>query len=82
MLIIERRFSVLLAFGLLTTIMKSYSAFGPSFNVILFVSSFEIGFSMYQDSCLISLFTRVSPFLSSLSTASRENGSSGFPNLS
>jgi hypothetical protein len=86
-LIIDMRFSLFLAFGLLTTIMKSYSALGPSFRVILLVSSLEIGFSMYQDSCFISLFTILSflfpsgPILSELS-ASNEYGSSGFPNFS
>lgn len=81
---IERRFSVLLALGLLTTIMKSCSAFGPSFRVILLVSSLEIGFSMYQASCLISLFTMFSDFLpsGSASLGSREKGNSGFPNFS
>lgn len=83
-LMIERRFSVFLAFGDLTTIMKSYSAFGPSFKVILLVNSLEIGFSMYQDSCLISLFTIVSDFLPEQSKASGSilKGNSGFPNLS
>jgi hypothetical protein len=82
MLIIDKRFSVFLAFGLLTTIMKSYSALGPSFKVILLVSSFEIGFSMYHDSCLISLFTMFSPFLVSLVSPSRQNGRSGLLNFS
>lgn len=80
---IERRFSVFLAFGDLTTMIKSCSAFGPNFNVILLVSSLEMGFSMYQDSCLISELTMLSDFfpfsaISGLST----NGSSGLPNLS
>lgn len=80
MFIIESRFSVFFTLGLLTTIMKSYSALGPSFKVILLVNSFEIGFSMYQDSCLISLFTIVSLFLSD--SASSTNGSSGLLNFS
>ena len=80
---IERIFSVFLALGDLTTIMKSYSAFGPNFRVILFVSSFEMGFSMYQDSCLISEFTMFSDFLPfSASSGSSTNGNSGLPNLS
>lgn len=80
---IERRFSVLLAFGDLTTIMKSYSALGPSFRVILFVSSFDMGFSIYQDSCLISEFTMFSDFLPfSTSSGSSTNGNSGLPNFS
>ena len=77
---IDNKFSVLFTLGLLTTIMKSYSAFGPSLSVILFVSSFEMGFSMYQDSCLISLLTIVSLFLSD--SLSSTNGSSGLPNFS
>lgn len=80
MFIIDKRFSLFFAFGLLTTMMKSYSAFGPNLRVILLVSSLEMGFSMYQASCLISLFTMVSCFLSSDSAAAIENGSSGFPN--
>ena len=43
--------------GDLTTIIKSYSAFGPNFSVILLVSSFDTGFSINQDSYLISLFS-------------------------
>ena len=82
MLTIERRFSDFLAFGDLTTMMKSYSAFGPNFRVIRFVSSFDIGFSMYHDSCLISLFTMLSLFFKSSVSFSREKGSSGFPNFS
>lgn len=77
---IERRFSVLFAFGLLTTIIKSCSAFGPNLRVIRLVSSLEIGFSMYQASCFISEFTMLSFFLSSPSFEESENGSSGFPN--
>lgn len=80
MLIIDSRFSVFLTLGLLTTIMKSCSAFGPSLRVILLVSSFEIGFSIYHDSCLISLLTMESVFLSE--SASRAKGSSGLPNFS
>lgn len=79
MLMIDRRFSLFLAFGLLTTIIKSYSALGPNLRVILLVSSLEMGFSMYQASCLISLFTMVSYFLSD-SSAAIENGNSGLPN--
>ena len=83
MFIIDKRFSLFLALGDLTTIMKSYSAFGPSLRVILFVSSFEIGFSMYQDSCLISEFTMLSDFLPfSASSGSSTKGSSGLPNFS
>lgn len=83
MLIIDNRFSLLLAFGLLTTMMKSCSALGPSLRVILLVSSFEIGFSMYQDSCFISLLTMFSLFLPfSATSASMTNGSSGLPNFS
>jgi|LauGreDrversion4_2_1035121.scaffolds.fasta_scaffold300701_1 type III secretory pathway component EscR len=64
-----------LAEGLLTTMMNSYSALGPSFNVMRFVNSFEIGFSIYQDSCLISLLTIVSPFLLLLAASpSKEKG--------
>ena len=87
MLIIDIKFSLFFVFGLLTTMMKSCSALGPSFKVILLVSSFEIGFSMYHDSCLISLLTMLSvlfpsgPTLSEFST-SIEKGSSGFPNFS
>ena len=46
---IESMFSVFCAEGARTTMMKSCSAFGPNFNVILFVSSFDTGFSTYQD---------------------------------
>jgi hypothetical protein len=62
MLIIESKFSTLrtLFDGLLTTTINSYSALGPSLRVILFVSSLEIGFSMYQASCLNSLLTMLS----------------------
>jgi hypothetical protein len=67
---IDARFSVLLAFGDLTTMIKSCSALGPSFRVIRLVSSFEIGFSMNQASCLISEFTMVSCFLPSASAPS------------
>ena len=83
MFIIDNRFSLFLAFGLRTTIMKSYSALGPSFRVILLVSSLEIGFSINQDSCLISLFTIFSVFLPfSMVSGSIWKGSSGFPNFS
>lgn len=62
MLIIESKFSTLrtLFDGLLTTTINSYSALGPSFRVILLVSSLEIGFSIYQASCLNSLLTMLS----------------------
>lgn len=60
MLMIESRFSVLGTLGALTTMMKSYSAFGPSLRVIRLVSSLETGFSMNQASCLTSLFEMVS----------------------
>jgi hypothetical protein len=83
---IDNRFSVFFAFGDLTTMIKSYSAFGPSLSVILLVSSFEIGFSIYQDSCLISLLTMISFFLDASpgigSSGSIENGNSGLLNLS
>jgi hypothetical protein len=87
MLIIDSKFSLFLVLGLLTTIMKSCSALGPNFNVILFVNSLEIGFSMYQDSCFISLLTMLSGFLlllpeSDVSFGSKVNGSSGLPNFS
>lgn len=81
MLMIDKRFSVFLVLGLLTTMMKSYSALGPNFRVILLVSSLEMGFSIYHDSCLISLFTMLSFFLPD-SSESIEKGSSGFPNFS
>jgi len=63
---------------------KSCSAFGPNFNVILLVNSLEIGFSIYHDSCLTSLFTMLSPVFLPFSVASSviENGSSGLPNFS
>jgi hypothetical protein len=79
---IDSKFSDFLALGLLTTIMKSCSALGPSLRVILLVSSLEIGFSMYHASCLISLFTMFSLRLPFSSCTSSENGSSGLPNLS
>ena len=64
--------------------MKSCSALGPSLSVILLVSSFEIGFSIYHDSCLISLLTILSLFFPLLSAVSGEieNGSSGSENFS
>ena len=80
MLIIDSMSTVLFAFGDLTTIMKSYSAFGPSFRVIRLVSSFDTGFSMYQASCLISLLTITAPFLSLLSE-SRLKGRFGSSNF-
>ena len=80
MLIIDNMSTVLFAFGDLTTIMKSYSAFGPSFRVIRLVSSFDTGFSMYQASCLISLLTITAPFLSLLSD-SRLKGRFGSSNF-
>jgi hypothetical protein len=64
---IDTRFSVLFAFGDLTTMIKSCSALGPSLRVILLVSSLEMGFSMNQASCFISEFTMVSDFLPSAS---------------
>lgn len=83
MLIMDKRFSHLRELGLLTTIMKSCSAFGPNLRVILLVSSFEIGFSMNQASCLISLFTMLSDFFPfSQESASREKGRSGLLNFS
>ena len=82
MLIIESIFSCLLAYGLLTTTMKSYSALGPNFRVILLVNSFEMGFSIYQASCFISLFTMLSLYFPLESGPSRTNGSSGCPNFS
>lgn len=60
--------------------MNSCSAFGPSLRVILFVSSFEIGFSMNQASCLSSEFTMEFPF-EELSY-SREKGKVGLLYLS
>jgi len=56
-LIMESMFSDLFIWGDLTTMIKSYSAFGPSLSVILFVSSFDTGFSMNHDSYFISLLT-------------------------
>jgi hypothetical protein len=60
MLIKESMFWHFLILGLRTTIMKSYSAFGPNLSVILLVSSLDIGFSINHDSCLISLLTILS----------------------
>jgi hypothetical protein len=82
MFISESKFSLFLVLGLLTTTMKSCSALGPNFRVILLVSSFDMGFSMYQDSCLISLLTILSVFLPLHSSSSSWNGSSGLPNFS
>ena len=92
MLMIDIMFSLFLALGLLTTMMKSCSAFGPSFSVILLVSSLDIGFSMYHASCFISEFTIVSVLFPELpeergvsevgDSLSRGNGSSGLPNFS
>jgi hypothetical protein len=62
--------------------MKSCSALGPNFRVILLVSSLEMGFSMYHASCLISLFTMLSFFLLLSLSGSIEKGNSGFPNFS
>ena len=79
MLINEIKFSVLGGVGALTTIMKSCSAFGPSFSVILLVSSLETGFSIYQASCFRSLLLIVSPPLL-FADGSSENGSYGSSN--
>lgn len=81
MFIIERRFSLLFVLGLLTTMIKSCSALGPNLRVIRLVSSLDMGFSMYQASCLISEFTMLSDYFLE-SSFSRENGSSGWPNFS
>ena len=80
MLIIDSISMVFFEFGDLTTIMKSCSAFGPSFRVIRLVSSFDTGFSIYQASCLTSLLTIVAPFLS-LVSESRLNGRFGSSNF-
>ena len=79
-LIIDSMSTLLFALGDLTTMMKSYSAFGPSLSVIRLVSSFDTGFSMYQASCLISLFTITAPFLS-LASDSRLKGKLGLSNF-
>ena len=79
-LIIDSMSTLLFALGDLTTMMKSYSAFGPSLSVIRLVSSFDTGFSMYQASCLISLFTITAPFLSLVSD-SRLKGKVGLSNF-
>lgn len=77
-LIIDNKFSDFFAVGALTTIIKSYSAFGPSLSVIRLVSSLVTGFSMYQDSYLISLLITDSENLSfDLSDSYNLKGSSG-----
>lgn len=61
--------------GDLTTMINSCSALGPNLRVMRLVSSFEIGFSMYQASCLISLLTIVSTiFLPLVGESSKEKG--------
>lgn len=65
--------SAFFACGLLMTMMKSYSALGPNLSVILLVSSFEIGFSIYHDSYFTSLFT-IKGFEASPSPAATTKG--------
>jgi hypothetical protein len=68
--------------GALTTTMKSYSAFGPSFKVMRFVNSLDTGFSMNHDSYLTSLLTTESDCFLPASKSLSLNGKSGVPNFS
>lgn len=64
--------------GALITIMNSYSHLGPSFNVILLVRSFVMGFSMNQQLCFTSEFSMSSSFTTPYSFAPYSSLSSVF----
>lgn len=79
----DSRFSDFLMLGARTTTIKSYSALGPSFKVMRFVSSLVTGFSTYHNSYLTSLLTIESDcFLPEELTSFCLKGKSGLLNFS